>query len=416
MEKMTRASYFKNGEEKMRVLRISHASLTPALRERERALVRRYPDVDLQVVTTERWREAEMEVEATSDELLKVRTARAHLSKHIQLFAYDPRPIIAALREHKPHLIDLSHEPYSVACAEVLTLCRWFAPRVPIVMQTNQNIKHKFPPPFNLLERRAFGRVAAAYVCSETVREVLRAKGFRKPAPLISYGVDTKSFRPRTGNRELSDKGPTIGFVGRMLPGKGLNVLAEALGQLRGEAWQLLVVGDGSERQEFEQRLSASGVLDRAQFTGAISFDSVPEYFKKLDVLVIPTQTTKRVREQFGRVIVEAMACGIPVIGSTCGAIPEVIGDAGLVFPEGDATALAAALRRLLPDKELRERLAQAGRKRVDECYSWERVADQTYELFQQVLRQREVPALKGVLAGAPLVMLLMAHVLDLIA
>src|SRR5882672_5454945 len=111
---------FKNGEEKMRILRISHASLTPALRERERALVRCYPDVDLQVVTTERWREAEMEVEATEDELFRVRTARTHLSKHIQLFAYDPRPIVAALREHNPDLIDLSHEPYSVACAEVL--------------------------------------------------------------------------------------------------------------------------------------------------------------------------------------------------------------------------------------------------------------------------------------------------------
>ncbi|HXM36316.1 MAG TPA: hypothetical protein VN920_14075, partial [Pyrinomonadaceae bacterium] len=96
----------------MRVVRIAHSSLTPALRQRERALVQCHPDVDLQVVTTERWREAEMEVEATADELFPVRTARTHLSKHIQLFAYDPRPIIAALREHRPHLIDLSHEPY----------------------------------------------------------------------------------------------------------------------------------------------------------------------------------------------------------------------------------------------------------------------------------------------------------------
>src|SRR5882724_804004 len=111
---MTAASNFKNGDEKMRVLRISHASLTPALRERERALVRCFQDVDLQVVTTERWHEAGMDVEATEDELFRVRTARTHLSKHIQLFAYDPRPIIAALREHKPHLVDLSHEPYSV--------------------------------------------------------------------------------------------------------------------------------------------------------------------------------------------------------------------------------------------------------------------------------------------------------------
>jgi len=94
------------GGEKMRVLRIAHSSLTPALRQRERALVRCYPDVDLEVVTTPRWREAEMEVEATPDDLFSVHTARTYLSKHIQLFAYDPGPIVAALRRHRPHLID----------------------------------------------------------------------------------------------------------------------------------------------------------------------------------------------------------------------------------------------------------------------------------------------------------------------
>ena len=402
----------------MRVLRIAHSSLTPALRRRERALVQRYPDVDLQVVTTERWREAEMDVAATPDELFPVRTARTHFSKHIQLFAYDPRPIIAALREHKPHLVDLSHEPYSVACAEALTLCRWFAPQAPIVMHTNQNICHRYPPPFNWFEQRAFRRIAAAYACSETVREVLHAKGFRKPSPVIGYGVDTEGFRPSTAARERSDKGLTIGFVGRMLPGKGLNVLAEALAKLSTDAWQLLVVGEGSERAGFEQQLAASGLLNRAQFTGAISFDLVPEYFKQLDLLVIPTQTTKRIREQFGRVIVEAMASGIPVIGSTCGAIPEVIGDAGLVFPEGDAEALAGALRQLLSDHALRDRLALAGRKRVEQHYSWELVADQTYELFQQVLRTKVVPVLKRSFANAPLVTLgaVMMQVFDLLA
>jgi glycosyltransferase involved in cell wall biosynthesis len=407
----------KSGGEKMRVLRITHSSLTPALRQRERALTQRYPDVELEVVTPERWREAEVEVEATTDDLFPVRTARTYLSKHIQLFAYDPRPIMAALREHKPDLVDVSHEPYSVACAETLALCNWFAPQVPIVMHTNQNIFRNYPPPFNWLERRALKRISAAYACSETVREVLRAKGFRKPAPVITYGVDTESFRPQATAKNVSDRGLTIGFVGRMLPGKGLNVLAEALAKLGTRPWQLLVVGDGSERPEFEQRLAASGLLNRAQFTGAIRFDLVPEYFRSLDMLVIPTQTTKRIREQFGRVIVEAMASGIPVIGSTCGAIPEVIGDAGLVFPEGDADALAAALQRLLSDSELRARLALAGRKRVEQHYSWERVADQTYELFRQVLRAKVVPAFKRSFVSAPLVTLgaVMMHVFDLI-
>jgi glycosyltransferase involved in cell wall biosynthesis len=389
----------------MRVLRISHSSLTPALRQRERALVGRYPDVDLEVVTPVRWREAEMEVDATSDDLFPVRTARTYLSKHIQLFAYDPRPIITALREHQPHLVDVSHEPFSVACAETLALCSWFAPHAPIVMHTNQNIHHNYPPPFNWLEQRAFRRVAAAYACSETVCEVLRAKGFDKPAPIITYGVDTEAFHPRAADLRRS-KGPlTIGFIGRMLPGKGLNVLADALAKLNNEAWQLLVVGDGPEREEFERRLSESGLRDRAEFTGAVNFARIPEYFHQLDVMVIPTETTKRIREQFGRVIVEAMASGVPVIGSTCGAIPEVIGEAGMVFTEGDADSLASSLRQMLSDEALRERLALAGLARVEQ-YSWKRVAEKTYELYRQVLNGRENIAMNGMPTAAQLVTL----------
>jgi len=376
------------GGEKMRVLRIAHSSLTPALRQRERALVRCYPDVDLEVVTTPRWREAEMEVEATPDDLFSVHTARTYLSKHIQLFAYDPGPIVAALRRHRPHLIDLSHEPYSVACAEVLSLCGWFAPKAPIVMHVNQNILHRYPPPFNWLEQRAFKRVSAAYVCSKTVSDVLRAKGFDKPTPLITYGVNLKDFCPRAEVRNGTARKPTIGFIGRMLPGKGLPVLADALVKLKNEDWQVLLIGDGSEREQFERRLADHDLLDRAQFTGAISYNLVSRYFDQMDVLVIPTQTTKRVREQFGRVIVEGMASGVPVIGSTCGAIPEVIGDAGLVFKEGDADALASALRQTLSDKGLCERMSRAGLARVQQ-YSWERVAEKTYELYQQVLKRK---------------------------
>ena len=110
----------------MRILRIAHASLTPQLRERERALARCYPDVQLEVVTTERWREAEVDVEAIDDDLFPVRKARPHFSRHIQLFVYDPRPIVKALRQFQPDVIDLNAEPFSVQCAEVLTLRNWF--------------------------------------------------------------------------------------------------------------------------------------------------------------------------------------------------------------------------------------------------------------------------------------------------
>ena len=378
-------------EQRIRVLRISHASLTPALRQRERALARAYPDIDLEVLTAERWREAEVDVEALDDDLFPVVKARTLLSKHIQLFAYEARPVIAALRRHRPHLIDLNHEPYSIACAEILTLCSWYAPDAVVVMQPCQNIFHRYPPPFSWLERRALRRAAAAHACSETVRELLRAKGFDKAVAIVPFGVDVDSFSPRPIGNQSAEL--TIGYVGRLLPGKGLNLLGDALAELKTENWKLLVVGDGSERASFERTLAQHGLIGQAEFTGAVSYSAVPPLFQKIDVLVVPTETTRRIREQFGRVIVEGMASGVPVIGSTCGAIPEVIGTAGLVFPEGDSAALAQALRKLLTDPELRATLARAGRRRVEEHYTWERVAEQTYELYRNVLKNRPAKA-----------------------
>ena len=373
-------------DERIRVLRIAHASLTPSLRERERALAKHCADIDLEVFTTTRWREAGVDVEATGDDLFPVTAARTYLSNHIQLFAYDPRTLIGTLRRHRPHLIDLNHEPYSIACAEVLAICDAVTPGVPVVMQVAQNIPRRYPPPINWLQRRALRRVDAAYACSEESRQLLRARGFDKPVAIVPFGVNPEAFafRPAVPRK---DGLLTIGFVGRMLPGKGLGVLTEALPRIAAENWKLLVVGDGPERKKFEQTLAERQLIDRVEFAGAVPYEHVPAFYRRMDLFVMPTRTTRRIREQFGRVLVEAMASGVPVVGTTCGAIPEVIEDAGLIVPEGDPAALAEALLRLLRDEPLRARLAQAGRERVEQHYSWEQVARKTYKLFRQILR-----------------------------
>ena len=379
---------------RLRVLRIAHASLTPALRDRERALARVYPDVDLEVLTTERWCEAGVDVRATEDDLFPVIPTPAHFSNHIQLFAYAIRPLINSLRRHRPHLIDLNHEPYSIACAEVLALRDWLLPDVPIVIQSAQNILRHYPPPFNWLQRRALRRIAGAYACSNEAREVLRQKGFQNPISIVPFGVNTEIFHPRR-TPKAKDETPTIGFVGRMLPGKGLDILANALPKIRDLRWKLLLVGEGPEHREFERGLIERELIDRAEFVGAVPHDRVADFYRRFDLLVMPTKTTKRIREQFGRVLVEAMASGVPIVGTTCGAIPEVIDDAGIIVPENDADALAEALRRVLADEVLRQRQARAGRVRADQHYSWNMVAEKTYELFRQVLRTNGPPTLR---------------------
>ncbi len=377
-------------DREIRVVRIAHASLTPALRGRERAIARTFSNVDMQVITPPNWYESGVNVETVDDEFFPVIRAKTFLSKHIQLFAYDPRPIIRAFRKHKPHIIDMDHEPYSIPCAEIITLRNLFAPQAKIVMQTAQNILKNYPPPFSFLEKRALKQVSAAYMCSETVREVIETNHFTKPTVLAPFGIDSELFHPKQKKPKAQDEPLTIGYVGRLMPAKGLLVLIEALAKIKSENWRFLVVGDGERKAVMQEKLAEHGLLERTEFIGAIPYHETPEYFHKMDVLIVPTRTTKKIREQFGRVIIEAMACEVPVIGSSCGAIPEVIADAGLIFPESDTDALAVQIGRIIKDEGLRQKLAVAGGKRVLENYTWEYAAEQIYSAYLKVLDKKE--------------------------
>ena len=116
----------------------------------------------------------------------------------------------------------------------------------------------------------------------------------------------------------------------------------------------------------------------------------MPAFYNTLDALVVPSRTLPHWKEQFGRVLVEAMACGVPVVGSNSGEIPYVIGDAGLVFPEDDAEALAGILWQLASDPQLRAELRQRGRARVLTHYTQQRIALATYGVYRQALGSRD--------------------------
>jgi glycosyltransferase involved in cell wall biosynthesis len=178
-----------------------------------------------------------------------------------------------------------------------------------------------------------------------------------------------------------------IGYVGRMVEEKGvvdLSAAFEALPESLGA--QLLLVGDGVLRKPIEERLRRRGLDQRVFFTGRIPFHHVPSHLKCMDVLVLPSRTTGKWKEQFGHVLAEAMASGVPVIGSDSGAIPEVVGDAGLIFPEGNTGSLTDCLIRLIGNDTLREDLALRGRERVSCLYADETVAQQTYQFYRDLL------------------------------
>jgi glycosyltransferase involved in cell wall biosynthesis len=117
-----------------------------------------------------------------------------------------------------------------------------------------------------------------------------------------------------------------------------------------------------------------------------IGHDDVPRWLNAMDVLCAPSQSTPRWREQFGRMLIEAFACGVPVIASDSGEIPYVVADAGIIVPEDDLQGWRRAIERLLGDAELRTTLAQRGRQRAVTCYDWSVVARQHSVFFRQVM------------------------------
>ncbi len=377
-----------DGTGPLRVLRIAHASLTPALRGRERGIAKRFPNIEMRVITPRKWKETGVEIKAVGDEHFPVITARTFLSKHIQLFMYSPFPIIKELRAFKPDVIDMDHEPYSLPCAEIVTLRNLFAPTARIVMQTAQNIFKKYPQPFRALEKRALKAVSAAYMCSETVREVLEGKGFTGPAVVAPFGVDPDLFHLRPKQDKGEERPLVIGYVGRLIEGKGIMTLTAALARLKDKDWRILVVGDGPRSDEARRSLSDNGLLERATFTGAVNYEEIPDYFQMMDLLIVPTRTTPKIREQFGRVIIEAMACGVPVIGSTCGAIPEVIGESGLVFEETDDRDLSEKIKLLLENEKLREQLSAKGVELVGKRFTWAHAAEKIVSAYGLALAE----------------------------
>ena len=151
--------------------------------------------------------------------------------------------------------------------------------------------------------------------------------------------------------------------------------------------WRLHIVGEGSQRDAIETQVLEMGLESRVTFEKSwLPSLRMPAFYRQLDALVLPSRTRPNWVEQFGRVLIEAMACGVPVIGSDCGEIPNVIGDAGLVFPEDDAPALRGHLEQLMRDAELWSSLSLRGRERVLTHFTQRAIAAQTMTVYQEMV------------------------------
>lgn len=167
---------------------------------------------------------------------------------------------------------------------------------------------------------------------------------------------------------------PLIGFVGRLIPEKGVSLLLEALHRLDSLKWRVLILGSGPLESEITGKWQEM-LGERLIFHKAVPHAEVPAYMRAMDILVLPSYETPYWREQFGLVLAQAMMLGVPCVGSSSGAIPDVIGPGGLVFKEKDVDDLVRTLERLLVDVDLRKSLAQSAQRFALQNYTHAAVA-----------------------------------------
>jgi len=295
----------------------------------------------------------------------------------------------SAIRATRPDVLHLWEEPFSVIALQALMHASVWSPRSKPIFFSSDNLSGDFrysyrPSAFYAaVERYAHRRCAAGTSVSEEVAAVLRQKGFSKRIEVIPHGIDPADYATAAVG---SIRPPVVGFVGRLLPQKGVDLLLRAVASLPHPRPSVAILGDGPEREVLGRIAEELGIGDRTRFLPAASHGDVPKTLAGIDVLVLPSRTTRRWKEQFGRVLIEGMAAGCVVIGSTSGAIPEVIGDAGLVFEEEDVESLANAIRRTLKEEGLAETLRARGRRRVEERYTWEAVAGRVVALYRDLV------------------------------
>jgi glycosyltransferase involved in cell wall biosynthesis len=178
-----------------------------------------------------------------------------------------------------------------------------------------------------------------------------------------------------------------VGFMGRLVEEKGILDLLEAISRVSGEH-VLLFIGSGQLKGEILQKAKKLGLEGRVKIIDHVSSMKVPDYLSCFDVLVLPSLTKMNWKEQFGRVLIEAMACEVPVIGSSSGEIPSVIGDAGLVFQEGNVGDLVNKIELIMTDNNQRKALGKKGRKRVLDNFTHKIVAERTFRVYQYLMQQ----------------------------
>jgi glycosyltransferase involved in cell wall biosynthesis len=379
----------------VRVLIVDHTAGIVPFRQKFTSLAA-VPGIDLTVLAPDRWVENYREVRARPSWENGFRL----LTGRVVWPGYENRGLFVsglgrAVRGARPELIHLWEEPFSLIALQSLAHARLWAPGVPVLFSSSDDLSRGFRYPYRpsaiygAIERLTLKRAAGATYMNRMVHDLLREKGFEKPLEQITHGLDLERYSPE--ERSTGGERPlVVGYFGRLTKAKGVDVLLRAVARSGPGPAPMVVemVGEGPERAGLMALAAELGLGDRARFRDPVPHAEAPRVLRGFDVLVLPSRHVPTWREHFGRVLIEGMAAGCVVIGSDTGAIPEVIGDAGIVVPQDRAEALSAALERVRADRGLARALRERGLERVRTRYTWKAIAARLASFYGRILNE----------------------------
>jgi glycosyltransferase involved in cell wall biosynthesis len=371
----------------VRVLFVGH-TYTLAFNQAKLAAVAKTGRVELGLIAPRRWPAQEwnrlIEFESSFQEL-HAYPSSVFLEGRSGGHVYSPVFLLDVLEDFKPDLIQVEQEFYSLSALEMALVAHW--KRIPLVIFSWENVDRRLFYLRALTKKYVLGHAAHVIAGSRGAAKLARAWGFAGPiAVLPQLGVDREVFAPRKGRHVASRL--KVGYIGRLSRGKGVDLLLRAVREATeaGHEVSILICGAGPEEarlRDLARELRLERVID---WRGAVTHDKVPEVMGEVSLLVLPSRSLSHWREQFGHVLIEAMSMGIPVVGSTCGAIPEVLGRENLVFPEGDFHALADLIVRADEDASWLAEISKYGMMRARQEFTNEAIARKLIGVWGEVI------------------------------
>ncbi len=388
----------------MKILVASHTYIVDLNCEKLRALSRLQPDIEVTVVVPKKWRPGGVqnkiiETEYRDEGNFRIVPVSNFSQNHQGLLTFGS-DIVNLLAEFRPNIIHVEQGSRGLAYAEMITLNALLRLKAKNVFFTWWNLPYNLKFPISILENYNLDNSHGIISGNQDGAEILRDRGYEGPIKVMpQLGVDETLFTPKAQPELASKVGLepgdfVIGFVGRFVAEKGIMTLIDALVKIKDKPWKFLLLGRGELKDEILQKAEEKGIKDKIILIESVPHDQVADYINLMSTLILPSETTYKFKtltsvgwkEQFGHVIIEAMACKVPVIGSDSGEIPHVIGDAGLIFPEGNAEELANRLEQLIDNPDLTENLAQMGYAKAMAQYTNIALAKQQLEFYQELV------------------------------